>query len=50
MIDAAKTVKRHWDGILRWHGTHIANGILKASTVSSRPPRPRLADTARRTT
>jgi transposase len=30
MIDAAKTVKRHWDGILRWHDTHIANGILEA--------------------
>jgi len=29
MIDAAKTVKRHWDGILRWHDTHIANGILE---------------------
>lgn len=29
MIDAAKTVKRHWDGILRWHDTHIANGVLE---------------------
>jgi transposase len=29
MIDAAKTVKRHWHGILRWHDTHIANGILE---------------------
>jgi transposase len=29
MIDAAKTIKRHWDGILRWHDTHIANGILE---------------------
>jgi transposase len=29
MIDAAKTVRRHWDGILRWHDTHIANGILE---------------------
>ena len=29
MIDAARTVKRHWDGILRWHDTHIANGILE---------------------
>jgi transposase len=29
MIGAAKTIKRHWDGILRWHDTHIANGILK---------------------
>jgi len=29
MIDAARTIKRHWDGILRWHDTHIANGILE---------------------
>jgi transposase len=29
VIDAAKAVKRHWDGILRWHDTHIANGILE---------------------
>ena len=29
MIEAARTVKRHWDGILRWHDTHIANGILE---------------------
>jgi hypothetical protein len=21
--------KRHWDGILRWHDIHIANGILE---------------------
>jgi transposase len=29
MIDAARTIKRHWEGILRWHDTHIANGILE---------------------
>jgi transposase len=29
VIDAAKTIKRHWGGILRWHDTHIANGILE---------------------
>lgn len=29
MIKAARTVKRHWNGILRWHDTHIANGILE---------------------
>ena len=29
MIDAARTIKRHWDGILRWHDTHVANGILE---------------------
>jgi transposase len=29
MIEVARTVKRHWDGILRWHDSHIANGILE---------------------
>ncbi len=29
MIDAARTVKRHWNGILRWHDSEIANGILE---------------------
>jgi len=29
MIDAARTIKRHCDGILRWHDTHVANGILE---------------------
>ena len=29
MVKAARTIKRHWNGILRWHDTHIANGILE---------------------
>lgn len=29
VIDAAKTMKRHKDGILRWFDTRIANGILE---------------------
>jgi transposase len=29
MIDAARTIKRHWDGILRWFDSKIANGILE---------------------
>lgn len=29
MVEAARTIKRHWNGILRWHDTHIANGILE---------------------
>jgi transposase len=29
MIDAARTVKRHWDGILRWHDSKIANGLIE---------------------
>jgi transposase len=29
MIKAARTIKRHWNGVLRWHDTHIANGLLE---------------------
>jgi transposase len=29
MIDAAHTVKRHWNGILRWFDSRIANGLIE---------------------
>lgn len=29
MIDAAHTVKRHWNGILRWFDSKIANGLIE---------------------
>lgn len=29
MVDAAKTVKRHWDGILRWFESKLTNGLLE---------------------
>jgi transposase len=29
VIEAAQTIKRHWNGILRWHETKVANGILE---------------------
>ena len=29
IIDAARTVKRHWDGILRWFDRKIANGLIE---------------------
>jgi transposase len=29
VIDAARTVKRHWDGILRWFHSKIANGLIE---------------------
>jgi len=29
MIEAARTVKRHWDGILRWFESKIANGLIE---------------------
>lgn len=29
IIDAAKTVKRHWDGVLRWFESRMTNGLLE---------------------
>ena len=29
IIDAARTVRRHWDGILRWFDSRIANGLIE---------------------
>jgi transposase len=29
MIDAARTIKHHWDGILRWFDSKIANGLIE---------------------
>lgn len=29
MIKAAKTIKAHWDGVIRWHESKINNGILE---------------------
>ena len=29
MIKAAKTIKRHWDGVVRWYESKINNGILE---------------------
>ena len=29
IIDAARTVKRHWDGVLRWFHSNIANGLIE---------------------
>ena len=29
MIEAAHMVKRHWDGILRWFDSKIANGLIE---------------------
>jgi len=30
IIKAAKTVKKHWDGVLRWFTSRITNGVLEA--------------------
>ncbi|MCX5811696.1 MAG: transposase [Proteobacteria bacterium] len=29
MRDAARTIKRHWSGVLRWYYSKINNGILE---------------------
>ena len=29
VIDAARTIKRHWNGVLRWFATGISNGVLE---------------------
>lgn len=29
IIDVARTIKRHWDGILRWFQSGIANGLIE---------------------
>jgi transposase len=29
MIRAAKTIRRHWDGVLRWFTTGLSNGVLE---------------------
>jgi transposase len=29
MIEAARAIKRHWDGILRWFDSKIANGLIE---------------------
>lgn len=30
IIKAAKTIKEHWDGVLRWFRSRITNGVLEA--------------------
>ncbi len=30
IIKAAKTIKEHWDGVLRWFTSRITNGVLEA--------------------
>jgi transposase len=30
MIQAAKTIKKHWAGVLRWFTSRISNGVLEA--------------------
>jgi transposase len=30
MLRAARTMRRHWNGILRWFTSHISNGVVEA--------------------
>ena len=43
MIEAARTVKHHWDGILRWFDSRIANGLIEGinSLVQAAKAKPR---------
>jgi transposase len=29
IIEAAHTIKRHWDGVLQWFKSRITNGVLE---------------------
>ncbi len=29
MVKAAKTIKRHWEGVIRWQESKINNGLLE---------------------
>lgn len=29
MIEAARTIKRHWSGVLRWYTSKVSNGVLE---------------------
>ena len=51
MIQVAKTIKKHWAGVLRWFVSRISNGVVEAinsliqsanrsSVVVTKPPSP----------
>ncbi|HEY4974529.1 MAG TPA: ISL3 family transposase, partial [Steroidobacteraceae bacterium] len=46
MIDAARTIKRHWDGILRWFDSKIANGLIEGINLGDGDVALTLADAA----
>src|SRR3954453_20400823 len=50
IIDAARTVKRHWNGILRWLHSRSPMASSRGSIASSKPPRQRLAVTGQSVT
>ncbi len=33
MKEAAKTIKRHWSGVLRWYTSKVSNGILEGLNI-----------------
>ena len=33
MTQAAKTIKEHWNGVLRWFASRINNGVLEATNA-----------------
>jgi len=49
MVDAARTIRRHWHGVLRWFTSHLTNGLLEGinSLVQAAKARARGYRTAR---
>ena len=45
IIDAARTVKRHQNGIRRWFDTKIANALFEGLNSPSKPQKPKPAAT-----
>jgi len=45
MIKAAKTIKRHWEGVLSWFDSHLTNALLEGMNSliqAAEEPSPRL--------
>jgi len=30
MVEVARSLRRHWQGVVRWFQSHIANGVVEA--------------------
>ena len=45
IIDTARTIKRHQNGILRWFDTKIANALFEGLNSPSKPQKPKPAAT-----
>jgi hypothetical protein len=45
VVDAARTIRKHWHAVLRWFTSRLPAGYSRESTASFKLPRPRLAAT-----